>query len=149
MDMDATTLDVGGPRSRAKRNLLATSWVVAGLVMISVVASTLPFTRSGSFVDQVVVTNKSAYDVDIDVRGVRDDGWMAVGTATNRHTTTFAEVFDQGGDWVVRFSTPTDHVDTRLSRDQLEQSGWQIAVPAELVTSLRDAGAPPSPAVND
>ena len=35
--------------------------------------------------------------------------------------------------------------EVRLSRSELEGSGWRIVIPAEVGTRLADAGAPPTP----
>jgi hypothetical protein len=117
--------------------------VVASVFALSVGAFVL---REPVFVDEVSVTNSSEYDIGVQVSGDDPDGWMALGTASEGSTTTTVDVIDQGEVWVFRFTAQgRDGGELRVARSDLEQAGWTVTVPDEVIQQLRDLGAPPSP----
>ncbi|MDQ4089069.1 MAG: hypothetical protein M3163_02010, partial [Actinomycetota bacterium] len=68
------------------------------------------------------------------------------GFARQNATTEVHEVTDQGDVWVFRFdSQGATGGELRLTRAQLEASGWTVSIPAEVGRRLADAGAPPTP----
>jgi hypothetical protein len=120
-------------------------WLIVGAVAIVLTLAVLPALRVGSFVHEVRIANPSEFDVKVDAASAPNDGWMAVGTARNHDTTAVQEVYDLGGDWYFRFSTPYGTAETHVSRSQLDQAGWAIEVPPSFVEQLRHAGAHANP----
>ena len=95
-----------------------------------------------------------AYVVDRPVadRAVEDrrvlgaQGWLALTTVDRESTTTVDRVFDQGDTWRVRFSGQAlDGGTMVITRADLQQAGWKIAVPDDVGQRLTSNGATPSP----
>src|SRR5438552_1501575 len=112
MSPTAAPLETRPPRQR--RYSFEWWWVLIAVLAISLLAIVTPFLRGGSFVNHVNVPNSSPFDVDVAVTTAHGDGWMALGTAVNRHTLTIDEVYVQGSVWIFRFSTADRHVDIRM-----------------------------------
>jgi hypothetical protein len=139
------------PTMRRRRNLRLPfdwRWLPVAAVVIVVVAVMIPALQSGNFVEHVSVKNPSEFDVEVAVAGPTADGWTDLGTAVNHRTSVADEVYDQGKVWTFDFRTPTQDVQTQMTRDQLAEAGWTVAVPPELIAQLRAAHAPVSPAVS-
>ncbi|MGH9188365.1 MAG: hypothetical protein ACRD0U_21575 [Acidimicrobiales bacterium] len=92
------------------------------------------------------MTNRSEYDISVQVSGGDRDGWMAVTTASRRSTTTTVGVIDQGDVWVFRFRAQgREGCELRATRRDLEQASWTVTVPDDVIQHLRAGGAPPPP----
>jgi hypothetical protein len=124
-------------------------WFVVAVAAVVLTFAIAPHLRTGRFVGAVHVQNSSEFDVDVDTASSPSDGWMGVGTAINKHTLNAEQVYDVGGVWYFRFSTPEASAEVRTTRAQLEQDDWTVKVPADFVTHLRDINAPPSPVFNE
>jgi hypothetical protein len=93
----------------------------------------------------VEVANPSDYAIKVEVAGGGNDGWLPVGVAEPRTTTTFEDVLDQGDTWTVRYSFGDHAVKQRSTSDALRDARWHLEVPEELVARLRAEKVPPSP----
>ena len=120
-----------------------TTIVVASVFALSIGGFVL---RGSAFVDEVSVTNPSEYDIGVQVSDGDGDGWVAVTTVSRRSTNTTSDVIDQGEVWVFRFRAQgREGGELRVERRDLEQAGWTVLVPDEVIQHLRDIGAPPPP----
>jgi len=115
---------------------------VASLVFLLMAAAF----RDPAFVDRVRIDNRSGYDVHVDVAAGAGQSRLPLGVAAQQCTTAFDDVLDAGPTWVVRFTTQgRDGGAIAVSRAQLEQNGWTLRVPDDVVDRFRAAGAPPAP----
>jgi hypothetical protein len=123
--------------------------VAAGVVGLAVVIglTTLVGQTSGpKTVDRITFENPTAYALDIEVSSGAAGGWTSAGSVRQKSTAEVSEVIDQGDVWVFRFdSQGASGGELRLSRTELEASGWRVSVPAEVGTRLAATGAPPTP----
>jgi hypothetical protein len=119
--------------------------LVVAVLAIGLILAIVPHLRGAHFVDHVRVVNRSPYDIEVAVASSPDGGWMALGTATNRHTSTADEVYDLGDVWYVRYRTTHGELQQRISRTALARDHWTVRVPDEYVDRLRASGAAPSP----
>ena len=120
--------------------------VVLGL--LTVIALTLAVGRSGgpATVARLTFENPTVYAIDIEVSPGTATGWTPAGSVRQQSTVDVEEVTDQGDVWLFRFTGQgKTGGELRLSRSELEASGWRIVIPAEVGTRLADAGAPPTP----
>jgi hypothetical protein len=141
----ATRLAPTGGAASALRQL--PWWRVAlGCLAVAGFVAAGWLTSGPAFVSRITVVNRTAYTLDIDASGAARDGWTSV-TFADKHATTVAEdVLDPGSVWVLRFSAQGgDGGQLRLSRAQLERSGWRVTVPGAVAQRLERAGVAPSP----
>ena len=118
--------------------------VVAALVVMLAVG--LWLARGPAFVNHVGVTNKSGYDLNVDVTSSDHDGWLPISVATGGSTTVTHEVIDQGDTWVFRFSyAGKDAGEVSIPRSALAKNGWTVSVPDQVVKNLNEAGILPGP----
>ena len=128
------------PTARIGRAVLLAVLLVSGLVLTSAALDDPPF------VPRVAIDNPSPHDIAVTVSSPEAAGELPLGTARQRCTTSFHEIVDQGDAWVVRFQAQgVDGGAISLSRDALQQAGWTIRVPDEVVARLTAAGAPLPP----
>jgi hypothetical protein len=98
-----------------------------------------------SFVDQVTIVNDTSYPATVGVRG-ESGGWLALATVETDETRDVKQVIDQGESWVFRFAYgPHDPVEMEMSRQELVDANWRVAVPSEFEEELRNEGVPPPP----
>jgi hypothetical protein len=104
-------------------------------------------TRAPAYVEEVVVANPTAYDVNVEVRPAEAAGaWLPIGRARHGHDTPFGQVVDQGATWIVRFGyAGVEGGEITLRREDLERSKWRITVPETVGSRLQDAGVVPPP----
>jgi hypothetical protein len=119
-------------------------WLPVAAAVLVVLGVLIPSLQSDHFVDHVQVTNSSEFDVEVAVAGATPDGWMQLGTASARRGSVIQQVYDQGDLWTFDFRTPTAHAQVQMTKDALERAGWNVTVPASLISQLRAAHAPPS-----
>lgn len=97
-------------------------------------------------VSRITFENPTAYALDIEVSPGTGAGWTSAGSVRQKSTAEVHEVIDQGDIWLFRFdSQGATGGELRLTRAELEASGWTVFVPAEVGERLADAGAPPTP----
>ena len=100
--------------------------------------------RDPAFVERVRVDNPTGYDINVVVTDARST--LPLGVAGQRCTTQFQDVLDPGATWIIRFSTQgRDGGEVSVSRAELEQHGWTLRVPDEVIERLTASGAPPAP----
>ena len=105
----------------------------------------VPACAEGSFIDEVVIVNDTNYTANVDVQG-KDSGWLALVTVGADEMSDVEHVRDQGESWVFRFTYGAhDPVEIEISRKELIDSNWKIAVPGEFEEELRNEGVPPPP----
>ncbi len=97
-------------------------------------------------VARITFENPTAYALDIEVSPGTGTGWTSAGSVRQRSTAEVHEVIDQGDVWLFRFdSQGATGGELRLTRGELEASGWTVSIPAEVGSRLAEAGAPPTP----
>lgn len=136
------------PRPRHARGRALLDSDLAAIVVASVFAVSIGsfVLRGPAFVDEVSVTNPNEYDIGVQVTGGDREGWMAMTTVSQRAAKTTVHVIDQGEAWVFRFRAQgREGGELRVERGDLEQTGWTVTIPDEVIQHLRDLGAPPSP----
>jgi hypothetical protein len=117
------------------------------VTVVALFIAVVPFSRlleGPSFVDQIAFENPTKYHIRIEVSDGEAGGWMAIGAAAERNTTsTFRQIVDQGEVWLFRFSAQgEDGGELRLTREQLERDQWQVRIPDRVDEELQAAGAP-------
>lgn len=99
-----------------------------------------------TYVDRVVLVNRTDYDVVVDVTGSGDGGWLPLGLARQGQSTVWREVADQGPTWVFRFGYGgADAGWLTISRAELARGGWRVEVPQDAANRLRAKGIVPPP----
>ncbi len=97
-------------------------------------------------VARITFENPTVYALTIEVSPGNGRRWMTAGFARQNATTEVHEVTDQGDEWIFRFdSQGATGGELRLTRAELEASGWTVSIPAEVGQRLAEAGAPPTP----
>ncbi len=97
-------------------------------------------------VARITFENPTVYALDIEVSPGTGTGWTSAGSVRQESTADVHEVIDQGDVWLFRFdSQGASGGELRLTREELEASGWTVSIPAEVGTRLEEAGAPPTP----
>lgn len=120
-------------------------WIVAAAaVVVTVFAATRMIDRP-STIDRVFLVNDTDNRLHVEVAAGEPDGWMSVGTAERRATTTIEEVIDQGAVWTIRFTSDGVVVaEQRIARADLARNGWRIVVPPEVESKLPATTVTPS-----
>lgn len=120
--------------------------IVLGLLTALALTFVVGRSAGPAKVARLTFENPTVYAIDIQVSGGTDGGWTSAGSVRQQSTADVEEVTDQGEVWLFRFdSQGQTGGELRLSRSELEASGWRIVIPAEVGTRLTEAGAPPSP----
>jgi hypothetical protein len=103
--------------------------------------------RGPDFVGHVSVTNRTGYDLSVDVTGADRDGWLAMSVATGGGATTVTQdVVSEGDTWIFRFSYAGKNAgEIAVPRSELDKNGWRVNVPDGVEQNLRDAGILPGP----
>lgn len=130
-----------------RRNLRVGAGASA-LALLTAVALAFVLDRSGgpSTVPRLTFENPTAYAIDIEVSPGTGTGWISAGSVRQRSTADVTEVTDQGDVWQFRFRSQGETGgELRLTRSELEASGWRIVIPAEVGGTLAQTGAPPTP----
>jgi hypothetical protein len=121
--------------------------VALAVLALAIVVIGARMLAGATFVPRLEVVNNSEYAVDLDVTsGGAHDGWMGVGVAKARGTTTFEDVYDQGKTWTLRFGVQGRTSELTVPRDDLERAKWRVRVPDGFAAQLRDVGVSPTPA---
>jgi hypothetical protein len=117
------------------------------LAVVAVLVISMWLVRPPDFVDHVSVTNRSGYDLNVDVSDVNRDGWLPISVATGGGATTRTQdVIDQDDTWIFRFSYAGKNAgELSVPRSELADNGWRVAVPESVAQNLRDAGIQPGP----
>jgi hypothetical protein len=114
------------------------------VALAALLAGGLWVTKGPDFVNHVSVTNKTGYDLNVDVTTAKHDGWMPISVATGGATTVTRDVIDQRDTWVFRFSYAGRNAgEISVPRSELAKNGWRIVVPDQVAKNLGDAGILP------
>jgi hypothetical protein len=124
-------------------------WIGAAVLAVAVAAA-LAFlvgpSAGPATVPRLTFENNTAYTLDIEVSPGTSTGWTSAGSVRQHTTADVNEVIDQGDVWLFRFDSQGEEGgQLRLSRSELQASGWRIVVPDDVGTRLAAAGAPPTP----
>lgn len=104
------------------------------------------YTTTPKFIERIPIENPTAYDLAIDVAGADRDEWIPVTIAQSKATTVAEAIIDVGEEWTFRFASQGEQGgELRLTRRELERSGWRVSIPARVGDDLAAKGAPPSP----
>jgi hypothetical protein len=133
--------------NRAGRHLGVGVGIAVVALALAVVLTFLVGLSSGpGTVSRITFENPTPYALDIEVSPGTGTGWTSAGSVRQQSTADVAEVIDQGDVWQFRFdSQGSSGGEVRLTRAELEASGWTVVIPAEVGTRLAQAGAPPTP----
>ena len=133
--------------ARARRHLgLAVAAAVVGLAAAVGLTSLVGLSSGPKTVGRITFENPTVYALDIEVSSGAASGWTSAGSVRQKSTAEVTEIIDQGEVWVFRFdSQGASGGELRLSRTELEASGWRVSIPAEVGARLAAAGAPPTP----
>ncbi len=130
-----------------RRNLRLGAGAFA-LALATAIALAFVLERSGgpSTVRRLTFENPTVYAIDIEVSPGTSTGWTSAGSVRQKSTADVNEVTDQGDVWQFRFRSQGETGgELRLTRSELEASGWRVVIPAEVGTTLAHTGAPPTP----
>ena len=120
--------------------------IVLGLVTAVALALVVGRSAGPGKVARLTFENPTVYAIEIEVSPGTGTGWTPAGSVRQQSTVDVEEVTDQGEVWLFRFASQGESGgELRLSRSELESSGWRIVIPPEVGTRLADAGAPPTP----
>lgn len=139
-------LDPDAPDATRRTMGVAVGVVVLGLAAALVVAFVAGLSGGPATIARITFENPTDYALGIEVRPASDTSWTSAGSVAQRATAVVEEVVDQGAAWVFRFdSQGRSGGELRLSRSELEASGWRVTVPVDVGRHLADSGAPPTP----
>ena len=132
---------------RGRRHVgLAMAALVVGLALAVGLTSLVELSSGPKTVSRITFENPTVYALDIEVSPGTGKGWTSAGSVRQKSTAEVNEVIDQGDVWLFRFdSQGATGGELRLSRTELEASGWRITVQVEVESRLAAAGAPPTP----
>ena len=118
------------------------------LAVVAVLVVSMWLVRGPDFVDHVSVTNRSGYDLNVDVSDANRDGWLAISVATGGGATTA----DQGSHRpsATRGSSGSRTRGRTRARSRCRAPSSRRTVggsrfPARVAQNLRDAGILPGP----
>ena len=120
--------------------------VALGLAAALTMAFVAGLSGGPTTVPRLTFDNPTDYALAIEVRPDGDPAWTSAGSVAQRSTGVVEEVVDQGEVWVFRFDSQ-GHTggELRLTRAELEQSGWRVEIPRDVGARLAQHGAPPTP----
>jgi hypothetical protein len=118
------------------------SWILASMAVAACFAGMNRLLAGPSFVETITFVNPTAYGVDVAVTDEDRTGWLPLGEAEERASTEYEEVLDPGQVWIVRFADG-EGGELRITRPQLERSGWHVRIPAAMEARLRPTWGPP------
>lgn len=120
--------------------------VALGLAAALAVAFVAGLSSGPATVPRLTFENPTEYALAVEVRPGTDSAWTSAGSVRQKSTAVVEEVVDQGDVWVFRFdSQGRSGGELQLTRSELEDSGWRVAIPPEVGKRLAESGAPPTP----
>ena len=120
--------------------------IVLGLVTVAALTFVVGRSAGPPKIARLTFENPTVYAIDVEVSPGTATGWTSAGTVRQQSTADVQEITDQGDVWLFRFTSQGETGgELRLSRSELEASGWRIVIPAEVGARLAEAGAPPTP----
>jgi hypothetical protein len=141
-----TVLRPGTTKPVHRRLGVTVAAVLVGLAAAIGLTSVVGLSSGPKTVARITFENPTAYALDIEVSSGAAGGWTSAGSVRQKSTAEVSEVIDHGDVWVFRFdSQGQSGGELRLTRAELEASGWRVSIPAEIGDRLAHAGAPPNP----
>jgi hypothetical protein len=112
---------------------------LVALLVLAPLVLVVTLTHGPPMVGAVTVVNTSRAPVTVEVSDGDDSSVLPLGTVDVRSRLRFAQVLDQGDRWRFRYSVGPDQVGAvDLSRDELEQAGWEVTVAPDVADALPD-----------
>lgn len=140
------------PRTQRPRRLrlITTARARAAAIVIGACVALLLMTRllfqDPTFVDRLSVTNRSGYDVRVEVAAPDGTDWMPLRVAVQHCTTSIQLVIDPGSTWRFRFHAQgVDGGEEIVTRAELERAGWTLQIPDAVESQLATRAAPLPP----
>jgi hypothetical protein len=145
--MNQPTVAQAGAPDRTRRSMGKGLVVVALALAAALAMAFVAGLSSGpATVPPITFENPTDYALAIEVRPAGDPAWTSAGSIPQESTGVVEEVVDQGDVWVFRFdSQGRSGGELQLTRSELEDSGWRVAIPPEVGKRLAESGAPPTP----
>ena len=145
--MNPPTIVQPGTARPARRRLgLGLAGAVFALGAVVSITYLAGLSAGPATIHRIVFENPTPYALDIEVSSGPGEGWTSAGSVRQKSTGEVTEVIDQGDVWLFRFdSQGASGGELRLSRAELEASGWRVAIPGEVGDRLAASGAPPTP----
>lgn len=141
-----TVLEPDAANLVRRRLGLGVALVAMAVALVVGLTSLVGLSSGAGTVPRITFENPTAYALSIEVSPGTGTGWTSAGSVRQRSTTEVHEVIDQGDVWLFRFdSQGATGGELRLTRTELEASGWTVVIPDEVGRRLADAGAPPTP----
>jgi hypothetical protein len=133
-----------GPTSPPRRTHRAP--IVLGAVAVVAVFVIAQLLAAPHYVSRLTFQNPTPYELTVEVSNGHGDGWLPLGTIDRRSSTQFGEIYDVGDGWEFRvWAQGAEAGRFRLTRAQLEQSGWRVQVPRQIGDDLTAAGVERQP----
>ena len=118
---------------------------LAAMLVALVVITNIVF-DDPTFVDRISFENRSRYDLRLEVSNDGGTGWLPVGVASQRCTTDFHLVIDQGPTWRIRFhSQGSEGGQITVTRADLQRADWTFQIPDSVEAQLSSRQAPLPP----
>jgi hypothetical protein len=96
-------------------------------------------------VDSITISNRTDYDLDVDLTGRDREGWLPVAIVEAHSEKVVQDVIDQGEVWIFRFLHLGDPAgELSFTRVELERSGWRVEVPEQVEERLQQLARTPS-----
>ena len=141
-----TTIEPRTPAATRRKLTLAVGLVLLAIAAVTGLTFLVGLSGGPATVARITFENPTAYALDIEVSSGPGAGWTSAGFVRQESTSVVEEVGDQGDVWVFRFdSQGQTGGELRLTRSELEESGWRVVIPQDVGRRLAQAGAPPSP----
>lgn len=139
-----TRTEAHPPELRNQRRTVSLVLGAAALV-VALVVMVAPSLDRRSFVPRLSIDNPTLFDIHVEVAGDDRSGWVDLGTVGRESQGVLEEVADPGATWVVRFSyAGAEAGELVVTRDELRDAGWRIAVPPQTGDRLVEQGFAPS-----
>ena len=120
--------------------------IVLGVLAVVAVFVIAQLLAPPHYVSRVTFQNPTPYELTVEASGAHGDGWLQLGTIDRRSATQVGEVYDVGGTWEFRVWAQGQEAGRfRLTRAQLEQSGWKVQIPRKIGDDLTAAGVARQP----
>jgi hypothetical protein len=145
--LSATAIRPKDPKAVPVRSLVLWGGLAVVIALVAVLAAGAM--RGPKFVSDVTIDNPSPYVVSVDVAPANSSEWTQLTAISPDTTTSVSQVVDQGGTWVFRVSSAgADGGVFTVSRADLAQSGWKVAIPASIIARLRAENVSDAPPVD-
>lgn len=93
----------------------------------------------------LTINNATPFDIIVEAGAADGQGMVMIGTAERGREVRFEDKVDQGDEWEFSFRyAGVDGGVLRVSRSELESSGWRITVPRHVGDALAEAGLGPT-----